>query len=213
MGSRGAGSGRAGGGSVGDKLLKSVNDATDYRSFINANRKNPEFMAFGRENGSDAVRDLWLAKRAEVEKENLHEISKEDAISIISDAIPANVRSGWFRSADSDYKPAVAEGLLTAKGGLNAAYNIAYDNYKAAATNPLPFKKWLNTPQTMYRGDRGQQAVQSDIFTSFTPDKKVAQSFGDHITTKKIKPIDTWGSAQTTGEQEFLIPTPKRKKK
>lgn len=212
MGSRGAGSGRTGG-SERDKLLKTVKDAPTYREFMNANRGNPDFMAFGREHGSGAAQDLWLAKRAEVERQDLHEISKADAIAIVSDAIPDNVRSGWFRSADSGYKPMVAEGLLTTKGGLNAAYNIAYDNYKAATPNPLPFNKWLTTPQTMYRGDRGQQTVQSDIFTSFTPDKSIAAGFGSNITTKKIRPIDTWGSAQTTGEQEFLIPMPRDKKK
>ena len=209
MGSRGASSGKGGT----DKLLNSVVDAPDYRSFVSANRGNPDFMAFGRENGTAAARDLWLAKRAEVERQNLHEISNEEAIATIRTAVPDNVRSGWFRSADSDYKPAVAEGILTTEGGLNAAYNIAYNNYKASNKNPMPFNKWLRTPQTMYRGDTGQQTVQSDIFTSYTPDINIAKGFGSNITTKKIRPIDTWGSAQTTGEQEFLIPTPKRKKK
>lgn len=212
-GNSGIGKGSGGSGSPYGKLLKTVTDAPDYRSFFNANKGNPDFMQFGREYGSGAARDLWLAKRAETEKKDLHEISKEDAINTIRAAIPDNARDGWFRQANSDYKPTVAEGLLSTKGGLNAAYNIAYNNYKAETKNPLPFKKWLTTPQTMYRGDRGQQAVQSDLFTSYTPSKKVAQSFGSNITTKKIRPIDTWGSAQTTGEQEFLIPTPKTKKK
>ena len=208
MGSRGSGSGRSG-----NKLLKSVTDAPDYRSFFNANKSNPEFMKYGREYGTAGAKDLWLAKRAEVQKQGLHEISQAEAVDVLRAAIPQNISEGWFRQANSDYKMGVVEGILATDGGLNAAYNIAYSNYKASTNNPMSFDKWLKTPQTMYRGDRGQKTVEGDIFTSYTPDKSVALKFGDNITTKKIRPIDTWGSAQTTGEQEFLIPTPKKKKK
>ena len=84
----------------------------------------------------------------------------------------------------------------------------------------------------MYRGDRGQKTVDGDIFLSFTTDKKVAAGFtisdsgGGHanvkddysnidksrITTIKIRPIDTYGSYQTTGEQEYLVPIRRVKK-
>ena len=212
MGSRGAGSGREGAGAEYNKMLKNVQDAPDYRSFFNANKNNPEFMKFGREYGTAGAQDLWRAKRAEAEKQDLHEMSQAEAVDVLRGAVSQSALDGWFREANSSYKPAVIDSILTTKGGLNAAYNVAYHNYKAETKNPMSFDKWLKTPQTMYRGDVGQKTVEGDIFTSFTPNKKVAESFGSHITTLKIRPIDTWGSAQTTGEQEFMLPTPKRKK-
>ena len=68
------------------------------------------------------------------------------------------------------------------------------------------------TPITMYRGEYGQKQVASDIFSAYTPDRKIAEKFGDKITEIKIRPIDTWGSYQTIAEQEFLVPRHKIKK-
>jgi HK97 family phage prohead protease len=58
----------------------------------------------------------------------------------------------------------------------------------------------------MYRGEHGQQTVKGDVFKSYTTDKTVAESFGDDIHEINVKPIDTLGSYQTTGENEYLVP-------
>ena len=206
MGGRGSSSNMSGGG-----FAASLKDSTDFRSFIRENMSNPDFKAFGREEGMDAVKELWYEKRASEELKNLHEMDIYDAVDQVRDAIPSNVSAGWFRNADSDYKPKLMDAVMGNPGTLNAGMNIAYNNYKNSTDNPKSFNQWLRTPQTMYRGDRGQQTVGGDIFTSFTPDRRVAEKFGSNITTRKIRPIDTWGSFQTTGEQEFLIPVRRRR--
>ena len=224
MGGRGSGSRMSNNGS----FVSGLKDNTDFRSFIRENMSNSEFKKFGQEHGMDEVHDLWIETRAQQEMKNLHEMNIEDAISQVRDAIPNNELDGWFRDANSDYKPKLAESIMSNPGTLNAGMNIAYYNHVLnnygrynsvtgafepydGSSKPPSFNKWLNTPQKMYRGDRGQKTVASDIFTSFTPDKSMAQRFGDNITTRMIKPKDTWGSFQTTGEQEFLVPVKRRR--
>lgn len=205
MGGRGGSSGI---GSWRDRL----NDSTSFNTFLQSNMSNPDFKSFGQENGIGAVRELWYNTRIAAEQKNIHEMSKADAVDMVRDAIPQNVRDGWFRDADSAYKPKVMEAIVSHPGAYNAGLNIAYQNYRDSnPSNPISFQKWANTPQTLYRGDRGQQTVSSDIFSSYTPDRSVAKSFGSNITSIRVKPIDTWGSYQTTGEQEFLIPRRRRR--
>ena len=219
----GRGSSKAGGTvGGGNSLLNQVTDNTDFKAWIKENLDNPEFKQFGRENGMDDVKNLWYEKRAAEELKNLHELSKEDAIAQVRDAIPDQTSKGWFLEANSDVKPKLVDYIMMNEGTLNAGLNIAYSNYKDevalnnirnhTSTKPLSFKTWLNTPQTVYRGEHGQEHVKSDIFLSFTRDKTVAKKFGESISTIKIKPIDTWGSYQTTGEQEFLVPVRKLRK-
>jgi hypothetical protein len=62
----------------------------------------------------------------------------------------------------------------------------------------------------MYRGGHGQEHIDSDIFSSYTFNKGVAEKFaGDNGTvyTVKIRPIDTYGSLVTTGESEIFVPS------
>lgn len=204
MGGRGSSS------SMSSSFVSSLKDSTDFGSFIRENMSNPDFKALGRDEGMDAVKRVWYEKRMSEELKDLHEMDIYDAVDQVRDAIPPNVSSGWFRNADSDYKPKLIDAVMSNPGTLNAGLNIAYNNYKNSTSNPASFDKWLRTPQTMYRGDRGQQTVGGDIFTSFTPDRRVAEKFGSNITTRSIRPIDTWGSFQTTGEQEFLVPVRRR---
>lgn len=221
-----------------NSLLNQVTDNPDFRAWVRENVKNnPEFKKFGQENGMEGAEELWRQKRTQSELKNVHEIPIEEAIKTVRDNVDENVLSKWFRNADSDMKPKLLQYILRNEGTLNAGLNIAYDNYKHQMEiedkTPLPFKKWLTTPMEMYRGTRGQQAVRSDIFTSYTPDKKVAAGFTlsnsgggvalvkpdfsnvdmSKIHTIKVRPIDTWGSYQTTGEAEYLIPSEKVRKK
>ena len=206
----------------------------DVQDFIRANLKNPAFMEYGKTHDFEAIEQLQhTARYRKALKQGMHEMKIEDAISQVRDTIKASHISGWFREGDSEYKPRIAEQLLSNPETLNAAYNIAYHNYKYSTDKPLPFKEWLVTPQTMYRGTSGQQNVRSDIFSAWTPDKRVAENFAygkgsavgsqhggeGKVSSIKIRPIDTWGSLQTTGEQEFMVPVrmdsfePKRRKK
>ena len=195
-------------------FVDGLQDSTDFGTFVSSNLSNEDFMALGRESGMDAIKQLWYEKRAQEELKNIHEISSEDAISQVRGAISASTLDGWFRDANSDYKPRLIDSIMSNAGTLNAGLNIAYKNYlDSSPSKPMPFETWLRTPQTMYRGDRGQSTTKADIFVSFTLDRKVAESFGSHITTVRLRPIDTWGSYQTTGEQEYLVPVSGRKSK
>lgn len=210
--------------------LGELEDADELQSFIKKNLHNPEFKQFGRDRGTEAVRQLWYETKRQQEIQNLHEMPIEDAISKVRESIDSGHSAGWFREANSEYKPHIATEMFTNKGTFNAALNIAYHNYKNeielknirshSDIKPLDYKTWLITPQTVYRGTSGQQLINSDVFTSYTPDKKVAEGFAfgtygkagsqhggeGKISSMTIRPIDTWGQLNTTGELEFLIP-------
>ena len=202
-------------------------NASDVDEFVRANLDNPDFMQFGRDNGMDEIENLWREMRTKKELENLHEMSIEDAIRVVEDNIRAGTLSGWFRAADSSAKPVLIEQILANPGTLNAGMNIAYYNYvaenrlKDSNFKPLPFNEWLTTPQTVYRGEvdpayGGKKYGKNDIFMSYTSDKSVADKFakykGGNVHSIKIRPIDTWGSYQTTREQEFLVPIKRYRK-
>lgn len=210
MGGRGSGSGI--GGFPGVPNIAGLKDSDDFRTFTRQNMDNPEFKAFGRSEGIAAVKQMWYARQ--IQNENIHEISKEDAIAIVRDNVPQNIRDGWFRDADSDYKPKLMDAVASNPGTYNAGLNIAYRNYKDRnPSSAVSFQQWVRTPQTMYRGDVGQRTTKNDIFTSYTPDRSVASGFGSNISTIRIAPIRTFGSYQTTGEQEYLIPVDMRRKR
>lgn len=170
---------------------------------------NPAFKEFGRENSMQDVKNLWYETRRQAEAQNIGLMSKEDAIATIQDNISPNILNGWFVNADSNYKPLLMDSVASNNGVFNASLNIAYHNYLDGLSgneSPMSFDTWVNTPIQLFRGDRGQKTTTSDIFSSYTPDRSVAESFGSNISSITIKPIDTWGSFQSTGEQEYLIP-------
>lgn len=199
------------GGSSGILGIRGLRDSLDFDDFIEQNLSNPSFMKFGRDHSMDEVRGLWYEVRMEQELKDLHEVDIYDAVDQVRDSVSPSVLSGWFRSADSGYKPALIREVLTNSGTLNAGLNIAYENYKHTTDNPMSFSTWLNTPQTLYRGTHGQRTVADDVFMSYTPDRSIAEGFGSEIATVRVRPRDTLGSYQTTSEQEFLIPTWRRK--
>lgn len=212
------------------KSLGELKDADDLHDFISENIDNPKFKQFGKDNSIEAVQQLWYENKRQQEIKNLKEVKIEDAIQTVRDNIKASHISGWFRNGDSGYKPRIIEQMLNNKGTLNAALNIAYHNYKGQLEienikndrkdKPKSFQEWLVTPQTVYRGTSGQKLVKDDIFTSFTPSKKVAEDFAHgrnsaagsshggepKVESRVIRPIDTWGNLQTNGELEFMIP-------
>lgn len=201
MGGRGSSSGKIGLSSA------KYTDEADFKDFQKANFD--EMKALHKQGGMQAVREAWYETRAENERRDAAEMTQEEAVDVVRGAIPQNISDGWFREANSDYKPKLVQAIMQNKGAMNAGWNIQYQNFVQSLPDgqkAMPFNKWLRTPQTLYRGTTGQQTVKSDVFSAYTPDKKIAQKFGSNITTIKIRPIDTWGSYQTTGEQEVLVP-------
>lgn len=198
------------GGRGGSSGIRGLKMSTDFNEFVRENMSNPKFKEFGRKNGMEAVREVWRDERIKQEKANAHEMSRDEAIETLRENIPDQTMAGWFREADSSAKPKLVETVMSEEGTLNAAWNLAYQNYLSdKPENPMGFKKWLNTPQTMYRGEYGQDYVKSDIFTSFTSDRSVAEGFakGSNATIKsvRIKPIDTLGNYNTMAEKEFPV--------
>ena len=190
----------------------------DMDDFIRANINNPDFKAWGmrKDVHSVDIENLWRELKAKEQLKSVHQIPIEEAVASVRDNVSDSVLSGWFRNADSSYKPALINQVLS-NDVLNAGLNIAYYNYRAymALRNPnetpLTFNKWLVTPQIMYRGEAGKSAVDSDIFMSYSPDRQIAEQFANYtggtLHNISVRPIDTWGSYQTTSEQEFLVPS------
>lgn len=210
-----------------EKQETKYKDDLDYDTFVEKNLES--LKAKYKADRNFEPKDEWRRFRLEQEKKDLHEVDIEDAIKTMRENIPSRIHEGWFRAANSDYKPILTDYVLANPGTLNAAMNMAYYNYRynferyseyegkwiphegVDQSKKLSFKAWLNTPQTMYRGHRGQQTVKSDIFSSYTPDKKMAEKFMGYdgkgkLETISIKPIETLGSYQTTAEAEYLIP-------
>ena len=182
-------------------------DEADFKAFQQANFE--AMKALHKQGGMQAVREAWYETRAESERRGAHELTEEQAVDLVLEAVPRNISEGWFRNANSDYKPKLVQSIMQAPGAINAGWNIAYRNYVDSLPDgqtPQSFERWLRTPQTLYRGTNGQRTVGADVFSAYTPDRRIAEKFGDQITTIRIRPIDTWGSYQTTGEQEFLVP-------
>ncbi len=198
-------------------FLEGLKDGNTLNEFIRNNLNNPVFKEFGRskETNQNDIKVMWFDRSIQEQKGTLHETSIEEAAETIRQNISDNVLTGWFRDANSDYKPSLITQMARNAGTYNAALNVAYYNYvqdnQVTGKTSLPFDTWLRTPMTLYRGDRGQTKVGNDIFNSYSTDRKIAEKFGSNITEIKIRPIDTWGSYQTTGEYEYLVPVQKWK--
>jgi hypothetical protein len=157
-------------------------------------------------NSLDDMRKYWIKEKTKDFTENdIKEITKENAINIVKDNINSSTLDGWFKNADSSYKEKIETLVLGNKELRNAGLNIAYNNYIEQTKSNITFKDFVNKEITMYRGEHGQQTISKDVFKSFTTDKKIAEKFGNNISEIKIRPIDTLGSYQTTGENEYLV--------
>ena len=203
-------------------------DDLDYDKFVEKNLE--DLKAQFRKDRDFEPKDEWRRYRWEQEKKDLHEVDIEKALTTMRDSIPNRIHEGWFRAANSDYKPILVDYVLTNPGTLNAALNIAYHNYRyqferyseyqgkwvpyegVDQSQKLSFKEWLRTPQKLFRGHIGQKTVKSDIFSAYTPDRKIAEKFMGYegkgkLEELSVRPIDTLGSYQTNAETEYLVPS------
>ena len=163
------------------------------------------------EGGSKAINDEWYKFRMADSTKDIHEISKDEADEIIYDCpfVTQSLYDGWFRNADSSYKPKLTNAIVSTPEMRNAGLNLAYENYKENTENPLPFNRFLVTPIKMYRGGHGQKHTKDDVFSAYTFDRKMAEHFAGPdgvITEAEIRPIDTYGSMRAVGEAEIWVP-------
>lgn len=183
-------------------------DGDSEDDWIEKNVKS--LMPIYKNGGSDAIGSEWRKFRMARTTEDTHEISKDDADTVIADHVSQSVFDGWFRNADSGYKPKLLDAMLSSKEMRNAGLSLAYENYKNCTDDPMPFDRFLSTPVTMYRGGRGQKHTKDDVFSAYTFDRKIAEKFagkGGKITEAKIRPIDTYGSMRAVGEAEIWVPS------
>lgn len=161
------------------------------------------------EQGMDAVHDEWYKFRMADSTKDIHQISKDEADEIMYDNVRQSIYDGWFRAADSSYKPQLTDAIVKNPEMRNAALNLAYENYRNNTENPLPFEEFLVTPIKMYRGEKGQKHVEDDIFDAYTFDPKMARHFAGGngtVTEAEVRPIDTYGSMRAVGEAEIWVP-------
>ena len=178
----------------------------DFRAGMR-DRETVELMKANGIRSPKEMRQYWVQERlASFGASDAHEVPLEDAIATVNENISASAMHGWFVEADSDYKEKIETAVLGNNDVRNAGLVIAYHNYKDMTGSNLSFDDYVKKPLTLYRGDRGQQTVAGDVFKSYTTDKAVAESFGGNISKISVRPIDTLGSYQTTGEAEYLVP-------
>jgi len=164
---------------------------------------------------ADANRVLSLAELpgnnvnvtlADLPKDNV-ELSRDEAVAAIVDGLPENVRRGWLRNADRQYKPTIAEEMDTNPELRNAGLNVFHQQYQIATDQEIPFAEFLDKPITVYRAG---VAPGTEAFSSYSYDRKIAEKFSDEynipVDTLTIKPRDTFGMINEMGEGEVLVP-------
>lgn len=183
-------------------LATKATQYNDLQSFVRDNI--PALKAIGVNNNESAMA-LW--RNANYSRDDFQpiEMAMEDAVDVIRNKVPENILDGWFRSADSGYKPKLENIALTDKDVRNAALNVMWDNYKQFSGKDIDFNKFLYSNIPVYRGKNQENYTDDDKVLSFTFDRSVAESFGKHILETVIRPIDTIGSYQTTAEGEVMV--------
>ncbi len=179
--------------------------ATQYDNLQSFVRDNiPALKAIGVNNNESAMA-LW--RNANYNRDDFQpiEMAMEDAADVIRNKVPESILDGWFRNADSGYKPKLENIALTDKDVRNAALNVMWDNYKQFSGKDIDFSKFLYSNIPVYRGKNQENYTDDDKVLSFTFDRSVAESFGKHILETVIRPIDTIGSYQTTAEGEVMV--------
>ena len=162
-------------------------------------------QALGKSFNSNDFKDIWKEAREKYYTFTPKEMDKYDAIDILQNKLPENILEGWFRKGDSPYKAKLEEAVMSDEEIRNAALNIMWSNFKEFSGKDIGFDEFLHSDIPVYRGKNSEKYVDGDELLSFTFDRKVAEKFGKYVLETIIKPIDTLGAFQTTGETETLV--------
>jgi len=178
--------------------------AVDSKTFADFSRNAEtvralKAMGYGRAEAEQFYKDAKYKNSAKYAP-----ISLEAAVAEVRNGIRPSALSGWFRNADSDYKPEIEAAIISNPALRNAGLNIAHRNYMDVTGRNISFDDFINGTFTVYRGGNTSY-TKNDVFISYSFSKKVAQSFGGNVQSIRIKPKDTLGSYQTTGEAEILV--------
>ena len=182
----------------------------------NRGRDNPNFQRLKeiyKTRGREGLRQEFYNFRTERASSDIQEMSLEDAQEELYDTVTPRLAQGWLINADSRYKPAIVDKVLSSPKARSAALNMMYQNYiasGAAGDKPISFQEFLATPIEMFRGGHGQTHTEDDIFSAYSFDRKIAEKFagtGGKVYSAKIRPIDTWGGLNYNGEAEIMVPS------
>jgi hypothetical protein len=195
--SRGGGSSR----SLRAELAQKAVDSETFADFIRSDGtvRALKTMGYGRAEAEQFYKDAKYKNSAKYAP-----ISLDAAVAEVRKGIRPSALSGWFRSADSDYKPEIEAAIIGNPALRNAGLNIAHRNYMNVTGRNISFDDFINGTFTVYRGGKTSY-TKNDVFISYSFSKEVAQSFGGKVQSIRIKPKNTLGSYQTTGEAEILV--------
>ena len=155
-------------------------------------------------------REWYGSKTEKVTPDSFELMDDVKADNVLAEKMPRNVFLGWFREADSNYKPRVIDSIISTPETRTAALSIMYENYRQLVDDTLSFEDFLTTPVKMYRGGHGQKHMKEDIFSAYSFSKSTAQKFAGNdgnVYEAEIRPIDTWGSVTTNKESEIMVPS------
>ena len=197
----GRGTSRGGGGSLRAGLAQQAVDSETFNDFIrNAETVRAlKSMGYRRAEAEQFYKDAKYKNSAKYAP-----ISTDAAVAEVRNGIRPSALSGWFRNADSDYKPEIEAAIIGNPALRNAGLNIAHRNYMDVTGRDISFDDFVNGTFTVYRGGNTSY-TKNDVFISYSFSKEVAQSFGGKVQSIRIKPKNTLGSYQTTGEAEILV--------
>lgn len=190
------------GADVGKESFKDIKSYPNAFEFVRKNVK--EMMKLG-------IKDMQAAEelfnRVRMERFVPKEPSLEEATSAITGNIRDSILEGWFRGGDRNYKIHIFNAILNNDDVKNGTLKCMHHIYQVVNDSDISFDKFINTDIKVYRGG----SVGDDVFTSFTLDKGIAERFAkeyhtDMLTEITVKPIDTLGCGQTTGEAEVMLP-------
>ena len=181
----------------------------DRDDWVHKNVK--KLQALYDEGGSKAIDDEWYKFRMADSTKDIHQMSKDEADEVVYDCpyLTQSLYDGWFRNADSSYKPKLTDAIVSSPEMRSAAMSLAYENYRNNIDEPMSFRRFLTTPIKVYRGERGQKHIEDDVFDAYTFDRKMAEHFSGPngtIIETEVRPIDTFGSMRAVGEAEIWIP-------
>lgn len=164
-----------------------------------------------KEDPKEFIEHEWVASKLSKFAGHESEMDEWTADEKLGEHLRQGDVDGWFREANSEYKPRIVDAVLATQDTRNAALSIMWTNYKYNHPDTkMSFKEFLSTPLTMYRGGHGQKHIGSDIFSSYSWDRKVAEKFagsGGTVYEATVRPVDTYGSIFTTGEAEIMVPS------
>lgn len=180
--------------SYGDKTV-------ELRSLIVEYFKN----TIGKSFDPTLFQSLWKEAREKFAKFTPYEITRDDAIGVLKEKIPDNILDGWFRNGDSEYKSKLEELAMSDEEIRNAALNLMRYNFQEYSGKKIDFSEFLNLEIPVYRGKNSEKYTNGDEFLAMSFDRKTAEKFGQHVLETFVKPLDTLGAYQTTGEFETLV--------